>query len=53
MLSFELLYGDIDSLDVSNLDEEFIKSRLGDSAFSSNKDPGTTVYFEQKSLFVK
>ena len=35
MLPFELLYRDVDSLEVSNLDKEFIKSRLRDSAFSS------------------
>ena len=28
MLPFELLYRDVDSLEVSNLDKEFIKSRL-------------------------
>ena len=34
---------DVDSLEVSNLDKEFIKSRLGDSAFSSYKDTGKTL----------
>ena len=43
MLPFELLYRDVDSLKVSNLDKEFIKSRLRDSAFSSYKDTGKTV----------
>ena len=33
MLPFELLCRDVDSLEVSNLDKEFIKSRLRDSAF--------------------
>ena len=33
MLPFELLYRDIDSLEVSNFDKEFIKSRLRYSAF--------------------
>ena len=40
MLPFKLLYRDVDSLEVSNLDKEFIKSRLRDSAFSSYKDTG-------------
>ena len=35
MLPFKLLYRDVDSLEVSNLDKEFIKSRLSDSAFLS------------------
>ena len=43
MLPFELLYRDVDSLEVSNLDKEFIKSRLRDSAFSSYKDIGKTL----------
>ena len=30
MLPFEMLYRDVDSLEVSNLDKEFIKSRLRD-----------------------
>ena len=38
MLPFELLYKDFDFLEVSNLDKEFIKSRLRDSAFSLYKD---------------
>ena len=42
MLPFKLLYRDVDSLEVSNLDKEFIKSRLRDSAFSSYKDTGKT-----------
>ena len=42
MLPFELLYRDVDSLEVSNLDKEFIKSRLRGSAFSSYKDTGKT-----------
>ena len=42
MLPFELLYRDVDFLEVSNLDKEFIKSRLRDSAFSSYKDTGKT-----------
>ena len=29
MLPFDLLHMDVDSLEVSNLDKEFIKSRLG------------------------
>ena len=37
MLPFELLYRDVDCLEVANLDKEFIKSRLRDSAFSSFK----------------
>ena len=43
MLSFELLYWDVDSLEVSNLGKEFIKSRLRDSAFSPYKDTGKTL----------
>ena len=35
MIPFELLYRDVDSLEVSNLNKEFIKRRLRDSAFSS------------------
>ena len=42
MLPFELLYRDVDFLEVSNLDKEFIKSKLRDSAFSSYKDTGKT-----------
>ena len=42
MLPFELLYRDFDSLEVSNLDKEFIKSRLRDSDFSSCKDASKT-----------
>ena len=41
-LPFELLHKDIDSLEVSNSDKEFIKSRLRNSAFSSYKDTGKT-----------
>ena len=37
MIAFELLYRDVDSLEVSNFDKEIIKSRLRDSAFSSYK----------------
>ena len=43
MLPFELLYRDVDYLEVSNLDKEFIKSRLSNSAFSSYKDIGKTL----------
>ena len=42
MIPFELLYRDVDSLEVSNLDKEFIKSRLRDSVFSSYKDTSKT-----------
>ena len=42
MIPFELLYRDVDSLEVSNLDKEFIKSRLRDSAFSPCKDTSKT-----------
>ena len=42
MIPFELLYRDVDSLEVSNLDKEFIKSRLRDSDFSSCKDASKT-----------
>ena len=40
MLPFELLYREVGSLEVSNLDKEFIKSRVRDSAFSPYKDTG-------------
>ena len=43
MLPFELLYRDVNSIEVSNLDKEFIKTRLRDSAFSSYKDTGKTL----------
>ena len=43
MLPFELLYRDVNSLEVSNLDKEFMKNRLRDSAFSSHKDTGKTL----------
>ena len=43
MLPFELLYSDVNSLEVSNLDKEFIESRLRDSAFSPYKDTGKTL----------
>ena len=42
MIPLELLYRDVDSLQVSNLDKEFIKSRLRDSASSSYKDTSKT-----------
>ena len=42
LLPFELLYREVDSSEVSNLNKEFIKSRLRDSAFSSYKDTGKT-----------
>ena len=45
MLPFELLYREVDSLEVSNLDKEFIKSRPRDSTFSSYK--GTSKTFEK------
>ena len=45
MLPFELLYKEVDSLDISNLDKEFIKSSIRDSAFSSYKD--TSKAFEK------
>ena len=51
MLPFELLYRDVDSLEVSNLDKEFIKSRLRDSAFSSYKDIGKTFENLPKTEF--
>ena len=48
MIPFELLYRDVDSLEVSNLDKEFIKSRLRDSTFSSYMDTSKT--FEKNLL---
>ena len=42
MISFELLYWDVHSLEDSNLNKKFIKSRLRDSAFSSYKDTSKT-----------
>ena len=44
---FELLYRDVNSLEVCNLDKEFIKSRLRDSAFLSRR---TTVKTLEKNL---
>ena len=38
MLPFGLLCRDVDYLQVSNLDKQFIKCRPKDSAFSSCKD---------------
>ena len=43
MLPFELLYRDVDSLKVSNLEKELIKSRLRDFAFLSYKDTGKAL----------
>ena len=43
MLPFQLLYRDVDSLKVCNLDKEFIKSRLRDSAFLLSKNTGKTL----------
>ena len=51
MIPFELLYWDFDSLEVSNLDKEFIKSRLRDSAFSSYKDTSKTFEILPKTEF--
>ena len=48
MLPFELLYRDVYSLAVSNLDKEFIKSRLRHSAFSSYMETSKT--FEKNLL---
>ena len=42
MIPFKLLYSDVDSLEVSNLDKDFIKRRLRDT-FSSYKDTGKTI----------
>ena len=42
MLPFQLLYMYVNSLEVSNLNKEFIKSRLRDSTFSPYKDTGKT-----------
>ena len=42
MIPFKLLYSDVDSLEVSNLDKDFIKSRLRDT-FSSYKDTGKII----------
>ena len=42
MIPFELLNRDVNSLEVFNLDKEFIKSRLRDSAFSSYIDTSKT-----------
>ena len=43
MLPFELLYRDVNSLEVYNLNKEIIKSRLRDSVFSSYKDTGKAL----------
>ena len=42
MLPCELLYSDVHSLELSNLDKEFIKSTIRDYAFLSYKDNGKT-----------
>ena len=51
MLPFELLHKDVDSLEVSNLDKEFIKSRLRDSTFSSYKDTGNSWELAQTRIW--
>ena len=43
MLSFELLYRDVNYFEVSNLNNVFIKGRLRDSTFLSYKDTGKTL----------
>ena len=43
LLPLELLYTCVELLEVSNLDKEFIKSMLRDSAFSSYMDTGKTL----------
>ena len=43
MLPFELLYKDVDSLEVCNLNKELIKSRLRYYAFSSYQNTGKTL----------
>ena len=60
MLPFELLCREVDSLEVSNLDKEFIKSRPRDSTFSSYKDTSKTfqknipkVEFDALKIFLK
>ena len=45
MLPSELLHRHVSSLEVSNLDEDFIKSRLSKSAFSLCKSTGK--FFEK------
>ena len=47
MLPCELLYSNVHSLEVSNLDKEFIKSTIRDYAFSSYKNNGKKL---QKNL---
>ena len=47
VLPFKLLYWDVDSLEDSNLDKEFIKSKPRDSDFSLYKD---TVKNLEKNL---
>ena len=42
MLPFEMKHRDVDSLEVSNLDKNFIKNRLRDFDFSLYKDTGKT-----------
>ena len=43
MLPFELFHRNVDSLKVSNLDTEFIESRLRDCAFPSYKSTGKNL----------
>ena len=43
MFPFELLHRNVDSLKVSNLDKEFIESRLRDCAFPSYKSTGKNL----------
>ena len=43
ILPFELLYRDVDSIEVFNLDKEFIKTGFKDSAFSSYKNTGRII----------
>ena len=47
ILPFELLYRDVNSLEVSNLDKKFPKSRVRDPTFLSNKNTSKTL---EKSL---
>ena len=47
MLPCELLYSNVHSLEISNLDKEFIKSTIRDYAFSSYKNNGKKL---QKNL---
>ena len=52
LVPFEMLFRDINSLEVSNLDKECVKSRLRDSAYTSFKQVSKILrkIFQKRSL---